>query len=232
MVIGEPRTSLAQQIAQEVIEQVTPQVPVIIRRTIIKTDGTYPSGWKGSTAIENATYSSHAETTGFHADGQMNAEGFEFTSVDESDNYYEKLSGFVDAPDGITQLRLENSDGDATTLQTTGINTTGTIRGAVETVTVSPGSNISIVSQNVVRNCNIVSGYIRFTASAQVSAYAYVVTGLPAFATTAVFSLLNEYNGQYTSPVLYADANNTGLRVGAANMTAGTYNVSFCYICQ
>lgn len=127
MTIGEPRTTLAQQIAQEVVEQVTPQVPVIIRRTIIKTDGTYPSGWKGSTAIENATYSAHAETTGFHADGQMNAEGFEFTSVDESDNSYEKLSGLVDAQNDITQVKLENSVGNATTLQATGISTTGAI---------------------------------------------------------------------------------------------------------
>lgn len=104
----------------------------------------------------------------------------------------------------------------------------------VETITVSAGTNISInASVTSVRRCgNVVSGYIRFTASSQISAYAYVINGLPALASSAVFTLLNEYNGQYTSPVLYADEGNTGLRVGAANMSAGTYNVSFTYICQ
>ncbi len=104
----------------------------------------------------------------------------------------------------------------------------------VETITVSAGTNISINASvtSIKRYGNVVSGYIRFTASSQISAYAYVINGLPALATSAVFTLLNEYNGQYTSPTLYADAGNTGLRVGAANMAAGTYNVSFTYICQ
>lgn len=103
-----------------------------------------------------------------------------------------------------------------------------------ENITVTAGTNVSInpSATKVVRNGKIVSGYIRFTASNQISAYAYVINGLPAFATSAVFTLLNEYNGQYTSPVLYTDTGNAGLRVGAANMAAGTYNVSFTYICQ
>lgn len=130
MEFGEPRTTLAQQIKADVTESVLQDVPNVIRRTIIETEGTYPSGWDGSTKIQAGTYESHATTTGFHSDGQMNAEGFEFVSVDEGDGYYEKLSGFVDAPDGITQVKLENSDGDATTLQTTGISTTGGLNAA------------------------------------------------------------------------------------------------------
>lgn len=143
MEFGEPRTTLAQQIRQDVTDSVLQDVPNVIRRTIIETEGVYPSGWNGSTKIENGTYESHATTTGFHTDGQMNAEGFEFVSVDEGDSSYEKLSAFVDAPDGITQVRLENSNGDATTLQATGINTTGglTVGGAANVSgSVSAGS--------------------------------------------------------------------------------------------
>lgn len=99
-------------------------------------------------------------------------------------------------------------------------------------VTVSAGTNITIVTQGVVRNGNSVSGYIRFTASAQIDAYAYILNGLPAAATSAVFPLLTQYNGLITSPSLYMDIHNTGLRVGSENMAAGTYNVYFNYICE
>jgi hypothetical protein len=129
-------------------------------------------------------------------------------------------------------LIYPDSDGTYARFDTDFVKINGKIRGGNETVAVTAGSNISIVSQGVVRNGGSVSGYIRFTASAQIAAYAYVINGLPAAATSAVFPLLDQYNGLLTSPTLYMDVHNSGLRVGAANMPAGTYNVYFNYICE
>ena len=104
------------------------------------------------------------------------------------------------------------------------------LRGNNEQVFATASTSVTITSQTIHRFGNYVSGYIRFTTSATINAYGYICTGLPAFATPAVFTLYDQYNGLKTSPTIYADFGNEGLRVGAANLTAGTYNVYFSYI--
>lgn len=101
-----------------------------------------------------------------------------------------------------------------------------------ETLSVTAGTNVTITQSEVKRSGNIVQGYIKFTTSAQINAYAYVVTGLPAFDVSSVFPLLSTYNGILTTASLYCDRGNAGLRVGAANLPAGSYAVSFSYIAQ
>lgn len=127
-------------------------------------------------------------------------------------------------------LIFPDSDGTHTRINSDFLNITGKIRGGNENITATAGTNVSFVSQKIVRNGSTVSGYIRFTTSATISAYGYICSGLPAFATPTVFTLYDQYNGLKTSPTIYADTGNTGLRVAAANLTAGTYNVYFSYL--
>lgn len=101
-----------------------------------------------------------------------------------------------------------------------------------ETLSVTAGTNVTITQSEVKRSGNIVQGYIKFTTSEQINAYAYVVTGLPAFDVSSVFPLLSTYNGILTTASLYCDRGNAGLRVGAANLPVGSYAVSFSYIAQ
>ena len=101
-----------------------------------------------------------------------------------------------------------------------------------EMITLTPATNVSISSQvgGVVRNGNVVCGYVRFTTSAEIAIYGYLFTGLPPFAAGQVIPLCALNNTQ-TTYNLYADASNAGLRATAA-LPAGTYNVSFTYIAQ
>ena len=101
-----------------------------------------------------------------------------------------------------------------------------------ETITLTPATNVTISSQvgGVVRNGNVVSGYVRFTTSAEIAPYGYICTGLPAFAVGQIFQLCSLSNTP-TVYNLYADASNAGLRTTVA-LPAGTYNVSFTYIAQ
>ena len=100
-----------------------------------------------------------------------------------------------------------------------------------ETITLTPARNVSI-SQigGVVRNGNVVCGYVRFTTSAEMAVYGYVFTGLPPFAVGQVMPLCASNNTK-TTYNLYADASNTGLRATVA-LPAGSYSVSFTYIAQ
>jgi hypothetical protein len=104
----------------------------------------------------------------------------------------------------------------------------------VETITATAGTSVSIISQNVKRTGNVVAGYIRFTSSASIAPYAYVINSLPAAAHGAVFTLFDQYNGQINNSTvcLYMDVNNSGLRVSSANLAANTYNIYFNYICS
>lgn len=99
-------------------------------------------------------------------------------------------------------------------------------------VTLTASSNVSISSQvsGVVRNGNVVSGYVRFTTSAEIAIYGYIFTGLPLFAVGQVMPLYTLSNTP-TSYCLYADNGNNGLRAASA-LPAGTYNVSFTYLAQ
>lgn len=104
----------------------------------------------------------------------------------------------------------------------------------IETITVTAGTNVSIVSQSVKRTGNVVAGYTRFTTSASIAPYAYVINSLPASAHGAVFTLFDQYNGQINNSnvCLYMDVSNAGLRVSAGNLAAGTYSAYFNYICS
>lgn len=104
----------------------------------------------------------------------------------------------------------------------------------VETVTATAGTSVSINSQSVKRTGNVVAGYVRFTSSASIAPYAYVINSLPASAHGAVFTLFDQYNGQINNSnvCLYMDVGNAGLRVSAGNLTAGTYSIYFNYICS
>ena len=53
---------------------------------------------------------------------------------------------------------------------------------------------------------------------------------MPVFANAVAFPLFDVYNGLMSTPTIYADRGNGGLRVAAANLPAGTYNVTFTYI--
>lgn len=100
-----------------------------------------------------------------------------------------------------------------------------------ETITLTPATNVSISRiGGVVRNGNVVCGYVRFTTSAEMAIYGYVFTGLPPFAEGQVMPLCANNNRQ-TTYNLYADASNTGLRATEA-LPAGSYTVSFTYIAQ
>lgn len=101
-----------------------------------------------------------------------------------------------------------------------------------ENITLTPSTNVTISSQvgGVVRNGNIVCGYVRFTVSAEIAIYGFVFTGLPGFAVGQVMPLYTE-NNTPTTYTLYSDTANVGLRVSAP-LPAGTYNVSFTYIAQ
>lgn len=203
-----------------------------ITGSTITSTGTLPNGASGTAVMSGGAYDgSSTRSGGITSSAHYAADSLEIKGVDTSDNYTAQIDMFADGEYGA-QIHLTATGEGTTYIQPGSISTTGKIRSGIETLSVTAGSNISIVSQNVVRNCNTVSGYIRFTASAQINAYAYVINGLPASATSIVFPLLTQYNGLFTSPTLYMDIHNSGLRVGAANMSAGTYNVAFTYITE
>ena len=101
-----------------------------------------------------------------------------------------------------------------------------------EPITLTPATNVSISSQvgGVVRNGNVVSGYVRLSFSAEIAPYSYLFTGLPPFAVGQIFPLCSLGNTP-TAYNLYTDATNNGLRATVA-IPAGNYNVSFTYIAQ
>lgn len=101
-----------------------------------------------------------------------------------------------------------------------------------KTVTITASSNVTISTQvsGVVRNGNVVSGYVRFTTSAEIAIYGYIFTGLPLLAVGQVMPLYSISNTP-TEYTLYADSGNNGLRAASA-LPAGTYNVSFTYLAQ
>lgn len=136
----------------------------------------------------------------------------------------------------ITDLPTANaiSDSDYLVLDTGSITqkiTWANVKGNT-TITPTASTNVTITSSVVRRSGNYVSGQIKFTTSAQISAFGYVFTGLPAFITGGTFPLYDQYNGLMASPTLYADTGIFGLRVGAADLPAGTYSVTFAYITQ
>lgn len=203
-----------------------------ITGSTITSTGTLPNGASGTAVMSGGAYDGSATRSGgITSSAHYAADSLELKGVDTSDNYTAQIDMFADGEQGA-QIRLTATGEGTTYIQPGSISTTGKIRSGIEALSVTAGANISIVSQNVVRNCNTVSGYIRFTASAQIAAYAYVINGLPAAATSIVFPLLTLYNSLLTSPTLYMDIHNSGLRVGAANMPAGTYNVAFTYITE
>ena len=178
MELGEPQTTLSQQIQQDVSGGILAEVPSIATRML--------------------------SSISFSTSGDISAANLTASETIIGKNLYVKQGA---------------NTYDVVTTKVTDI-----------TSSVTAGTNVTMGGVGSVKqNGKVVCGYLQFTLTSSLSAYAYVFTGLPACATGVVFPLLNNNNTTNTSANLYADSGNTGLRVTGA-LSSGTYKVYFNYI--